>query len=261
MKTLNDSNKTGDFMKLAEKVALVTGGNSGIGLATAKLFSQEGAKVVITGRDRGTLQDAAAEIGTNVLALPADVTHLAEIDQLYQTINANFGKIDVIFANAGIGRFTTMADTTEAIYDEVFAVNLKGLYFTVQKAVNHLNDGAAIVLNTSFLAELGRPGTSLVSASKAAVRSLTKTFAAELIDRRIRVNAVSPGAIATPFHNRTGLPTEVVATNAQRFITQIPMQRFGTAEEIAQAVLFLSTTDSAYVLGTEIAVDGGISQL
>jgi NAD(P)-dependent dehydrogenase (short-subunit alcohol dehydrogenase family) len=261
MKTLNDSSKIGDFMKLAGKVALVTGGNSGIGLATAKLFSQEGAKVVITGRDQGTLQDAAAEIGTNVLALAADVTHLAEIDQLYQTIDAKFGKIDVIFANAGIGRFTTLADTTEAIYDEVFAINLKGLYFTVQKAVNHLNDGAAIVLNTSFLAELGRPGTSLVSASKAAVRSLTKTLAAELIERGIRVNAVSPGAINTPFHTRTGLPTEVVAANAQRFIAQIPMHRFGTAAEIAQAVLFLSSPDSAYILGTEIAVDGGISQL
>jgi NAD(P)-dependent dehydrogenase (short-subunit alcohol dehydrogenase family) len=260
-KTLNDSKKTGDLMKLYGKVALITGGNSGIGLATAKLFSQEGAKVIITGRDLATLRDSAAAIGTDAFALQADVTRLDEIDKLYQTINTKFGKIDVIFANAGIGRFTALSDTTEAIYDEVFAVNLKGLYFTVQKAVNHLNDGAAIVLNTSFLAELGRPGTSLVSASKAAVRSLAKTFAAELIDRGIRVNAVSPGAIATPFHNRTGLPTEVVAANAQRFITQIPMQRFGTAEEIAQAVLFLSTTDSAYVLGTEIAVDGGISQL
>jgi NAD(P)-dependent dehydrogenase (short-subunit alcohol dehydrogenase family) len=248
-------------MKLAGKVALVTGGNSGIGLATAKLFSQEGARVVITGRDRITLNQAASVIGGDVLALPADVANLAEIDRLYEEISQKFGKIDILFANAGIGRFTSLEATTEAIYDEVFSINLKGLYFTVQKAVAHLNDDAAIVLNTSFLGELGRPGTSVVSASKAAIRSLARTFSAELISRSIRVNAVSPGAIATPFHSRTGLSSEAVAANAQQFIAQIPMQRFGTPEEIAKAVLFLSTSDSAYILGAEIAVDGGITQL
>lgn len=248
-------------MKLAGKVALVTGGNSGIGLATAKLLSQEGAKVVIAGRDRTTLNETASAIDGDVLPLQADVANLEQIDQLYQAIAHKLGKIDVLFANAGIGRFTSLADTTEAIYDEVFTINLKGLYFTVQKAVAHLNDNAAIVLNTSFLAELGYPGTSVVSASKAAVRSLTKTFAAELVNRGIRVNAVSPGAIATPFHSRTGLPEEVVAANAQKFIDQIPMQRFGTPEEIAKAVLFLSTSDSTYILGAEIAIDGGIAQL
>jgi NAD(P)-dependent dehydrogenase (short-subunit alcohol dehydrogenase family) len=245
-------------MKLAGKVALVTGGNSGIGLATAKLFSQEG---VITGRDRITLNQAASVIGGDVLALPADVANLAEIDRLYEEISQKFGKIDILFANAGIGRFTSLEATTEAIYDEVFSINLKGLYFTVQKAVAHLNNDAAIVLNTSFLGELGRPGTSVVSASKAAIRSLARTFSAELISRSIRVNAVSPGAIATPFHSRTGLSSEAVAANAQQFIAQIPMQRFGTPEEIAKAVLFLSTSDSAYILGAEIAVDGGITQL
>jgi NAD(P)-dependent dehydrogenase (short-subunit alcohol dehydrogenase family) len=248
-------------MKLAGKVALVTGGNSGIGLATAKLLSHEGAKVVIAGRDRTTLNEAALAIGGDAIALQADVANLEQIDRLYQAIAQKLGKIDVLFANAGIGRFTSLADTTEAIYDEVFTTNLKGLYFTVQKAVTYLNDNAAIVLNSSFLAELGYPGTSVVSASKAAVRSLTKTFAAELASRGIRVNAVSPGAIATPFHRRTGLPEEVVAANAQKFINQIPMQRFGTPEEIAKAVLFLSTSDSTYILGAEIAVDGGIAQL
>lgn len=239
----------------------MTGGNSGIGLATAKLFSQEGAKIVITGRDRMTLDQAASGIGGDVLALQADVAKLEEIDQLYQAIAQRFGKLDVLFANAGIGRFTTIEETTEAIYDEVFSINLKGLYFTIQKAIAHLNDNAAIILNTSFIGQLGRPGTSVVSASKAAVRSLSRTFSAELIDRGIRVNAVSPGAIATPFHSRTGLPEAAVAANAQKFIAQIPMKRFGTPEEIAQAVLFLSTSDSAYILGAEIAVDGGISQL
>lgn len=248
-------------MKLAGKVALVTGGNSGIGLATAKLFSQEGAKVVITGRDRTTLDQAASAISGDVLAIQADIAKLEEIDQLYQAIAQKFGKLDILFANAGIGRFTALEETTEAIYDEVFSINLKGLYFTVQKAIAHLNDNAAIILNTSFIGRLGRPGTSVVSASKAAVRSLSRTFSAELIDRGIRVNAVSPGAIATPFHSRTGLSQKAVEANAQDFIAQIPMKRFGTPEEIAKAVLFLSTSDSAYILGAEIAVDGGISQL
>ncbi len=248
-------------MKLVGKVALVTGGNSGIGLATAKLLSQEGAKVVITGRDRITLKEATSTIGGEVLALQVDVGNLEEIDQLYEAIAQKFGKIDVLFANAGMGRFTSLEETTEVIYDEVFSINLKGLYFTVQKAVVHLNDHAAIVLSTSFLDELGLPGTSVVSASKAAVRSLAKTFSAELVSRGIRVNAVSPGAIATPFHRRTGLSQESVEAMAQSLTARIPMKRFGTPEEIASAVLFLSTSDSAYILGAEITVDGGISQL
>lgn len=248
-------------MKLTGKVALVTGGNSGIGLATAKLFRQEDAKVAIIGRDLNTLNEATLAIGSDTLALHADVAELNQIDRLYSEISTKLGKIDVLFANAGIGRFTSLEDTTEAIYDEVFAINLKGLYFTVQKAIPYLNDDAAIVLNTSFISGLGFANTSVVSASKAAVRSLTRTFSAELINRGIRVNAVSPGAIATPFHNRTGLSEESVAASAQRFIAQIPMKRFGTAEEIAKAVLFLCTSDSAYILGAEIAVDGGISQL
>jgi NAD(P)-dependent dehydrogenase (short-subunit alcohol dehydrogenase family) len=248
-------------MKLAGKVALVTGGNSGIGLATAQLLSQEGANVVITGRDRTTLDRAVSMIDGDVLALQSDVTDLDRIDRLYQEVVEKLGKIDILFANAGIGRFTSLEETTEATFDEVFSINLKGVYFTVQKALPHLNDNAAIILNTSFIGMLGRPNTSLVSASKAAVRSLTRTFAAELIERGIRVNAVSPGAISTPFHGRTGLSQEAVEANAQRFIAQIPMKRFGTAEEIAKTVLFLSTSDSAYVLGSEITVDGGISQL
>jgi NAD(P)-dependent dehydrogenase (short-subunit alcohol dehydrogenase family) len=248
-------------MKLAGKVALVTGGNSGIGLATAKLFAQEGAKVVVTGRDRTTLDTAVLAIGYDVLAVQADVTKLEQLDRLYEDAIAQFGKIDVLFANAGIGRFTPLSETTEAIYDEVFSINLKGLYFTVQKAVEHLNDHAAVVLNTSFLDKMGRPGTSLVSASKAAVRSLARTFSADLVARGIRVNVVSPGAIATPFHSRTGLSEEVVTANAEKFIDQIPMKRFGTPEEVAEAVLFLSVADSSYILGAEIAVDGGIGQL
>jgi NAD(P)-dependent dehydrogenase (short-subunit alcohol dehydrogenase family) len=248
-------------MKLAGKVALITGGNSGIGLATAKLFSQEGAKVIISGRDLVTLNQAVESIGGDISAIPTNVTDLKQIDRMYDEISAKYGKIDIIFANAGIGKFASIEDTTEALYDEVFNINLKGLYFTIQKASRHLNNNASIVLNTSFLGELGLPGTSVLSASKAAVRSLAKTFSAELIDRGIRVNAVSPGGIKTPFLSKVGMSQSEVATMAQNIIAKIPMQRFGTAEEIANTVLFLSSADSAYILGVEIAVDGGITQL
>jgi len=248
-------------MKLAGKVALVTGGNSGIGLATAKLFSQEGARMVISGRDRTTLDQAALAIGGDVLALQADVGDLEQIDQLYQTIAAKLGKIDVLFANAGIARFAPLAATTEAMFDELFTINVKGSYFTVQKAVPYLNDQAAIVLNTSFVDEVGFPGTSALAASKAAIRSMARTFSADLLSRGIRVNAVSPGAIATPIYGRLDLAPETVEALAQHMVSQIPMKHFGTPEDIAQAVLFLSTADSAYLLGVEIAVDGGLSQL
>jgi len=248
-------------MKLAGKVVLVTGGSSGIGLATAKLFSQEGAKVVISGRDRATLDEAALAIGGDVLALQADVVDLKQIDQLYCAIADKFGKIDILFANAGVAKFAPLEATTEAMYDQLFNINVKGLYFTVQKAASHLNDSATIVLNTSFLSEIGLPGTSALSASKAAVRSLARTFAAEFVSRGIRVNAVSPGAISTPIYSKLDMPQETVEALAENIVGQIPMKQFGTSEEIAKAVLFLSTSDSAYILGTEIAVDGGISQL
>jgi NAD(P)-dependent dehydrogenase (short-subunit alcohol dehydrogenase family) len=248
-------------MKLAGKVTLITGGNSGIGLATAKLFAQEGARVIVTGRDQSTLNEAATEIGSGALALRHDVTNLADLDQLYADVASRVGKIDVLFANAGVGRFSPLQDTSESVYDEVFSTNLKGVFFTVQKALPHLNDNGAVVLNTSFIGTQGRANTSVVSASKAAVRSLARTFAAELITRGIRVNAVSPGAIATPFHARTGLPPQALEANAAKFIEQIPMHRFGTADEIAKTVLFLSCDDSTYILGEEIAVDGGITQL
>lgn len=211
-------------MKLAGKVVLVTGGSSGIGLATAKLFRQEGAKVVISGRNRATLDEAALEIDGDVLALQADVADLGQIDRLYHTITDKFGKIDVLFANAGIAKFATIDATTEAMYDQLFNINVKGLYFTVQKAISHLNDNAAIVLNTSFLGEVAFPGTSVLSASKAAVRSLTKTFAAELVNRGIRVNAVSPGAIATPIYGKLNMHQEAVEALAETIISQVPMK-------------------------------------
>lgn len=248
-------------MKLAGKVALVTGGNSGIGLATAKLFSQEGAKVVISGRDHLTLDEAVSTIGGDVLALQADVADLGQIDQLYHAISKKYGKIDVLFANAGVAKFAPLEATTESIYDQLFNINVKGLYFTVQKAASYLNNNASIILNTSFLGAVGLSNTSVLSASKAAVRALARTFSAELINRGIRVNAVSPGAITTPIYGKLDMPQEAVDAMAQSIAAQVPMRRFGTPEDIAKAVLFLSTSDSAYILGAEIAVDGGISQL
>ncbi|MBD2247494.1 SDR family oxidoreductase [Nostoc sp. FACHB-888] len=249
------------MVKLAGKIALVTGGNSGIGLATAKLFSQEGAKVIISGRNRTSLDEAALVIGGDVLTMQADVTNLEQIDQLYSVIGKKLGKIDILFANAGVAKFAPLEATTEALYDELFTINVKGLYFTIQKSLTYLNDDAAIILNTSFLGETGLPGTSVLGASKAAVRSLTKTFAAELVSRGVRVNAVSPGAITTPIYSKLDMPQADVEAMAQNIINQVPMKRFGTPEDIAKAVLFLSTSDSAYILGVEIAVDGGISQL
>jgi NAD(P)-dependent dehydrogenase (short-subunit alcohol dehydrogenase family) len=258
---LNYSNYRRNAMKVAGKVALVTGGNSGIGLATAKLLSQEGAKVVISGRDRTTLDEAALVIGGNVLALQADVADMNQIDQLYYAIADRFGKIDILFANAGVAKFVPLEATTEAIYDQLFNINVKGVYFTVQKAVSHLSDNATIVLNTSFLSEVGLPSTSALSASKAAVRSLSRTFSAELVSRGIRVNAVSPGATATPIYGKLDLPQEAVDALAENIVGQVPMKRFGTPEDIAKAVLFLCSSDSDYMLGAEITVDGGISQL
>src|ERR1700683_3717411 len=193
-------------MKLTGKKALITGGNSGIGLATAKLFHQEGAKVAITGRDQKTLDEAVKIIGEGTLAVKADVSKLADIDKFYAQVSAKFGKIDALFANAGIAKFAPASDSTEQLYDETFDINVKGLYFTLQKALPLLNDNAGIVLNASVVGTKGYAGASVYSATKAAVRSLARTFAAELVDRGIRVNVVSPGPIETPILGKAGMP-------------------------------------------------------
>src|ERR1700735_2781818 len=184
--------------RFAGKTVVVTGGNSGIGLATAKLFHEEAAQVAISGRDQKTLDEAVKAIGEGTLAVKADVSKLADIDKLYAQVTAKFGKIDALFANAGIAKFAPASDTTEQFFEETFDINVKGLYFTLQKALPHLNDKAGIVLNSPVVSTKGSPGTSVYSASKAAVRSLARTFAAELVDRGIRVNVVSPGPIYTP---------------------------------------------------------------
>jgi NAD(P)-dependent dehydrogenase (short-subunit alcohol dehydrogenase family) len=242
---------------LEGKIVVITGGNSGIGMATAKLFKQEGASVAISGRDQKTLDEAAKNIGGGTIAVKADITRLADLDRLFSTVREKLGKIDVLFANAGVAKFAPVADTSEAIYDEVFDINVKGAFFTVQKALPHLNDGASILLNTTFLTHTGVAGTSVYSASKAAVRSFIRTLATELVDRKIRVNAVSPGPIQTPIYGRLGLPGEVVQQMAQSILATVPMKRFGQPEEVAQAALFLGSSSASYITGVELNVDGG----
>jgi NAD(P)-dependent dehydrogenase (short-subunit alcohol dehydrogenase family) len=241
------------------KTAVITGGNSGIGLATAVRLQSEGAKVVIVGRDRATLSAAAANHG--FIAVQADVGRLADIERMYREIATAVGKIDVLFANAGIYKAAPLADTTEAFFDETVAINLKGLFFTVQRALPHLNDGAAVILNSSTVNTKGWPGIAVYSATKAAVRSLARTFAAELLPRGIRVNTVSPGATFTPIFGRLGLSQEQLEATAAGLLKSIPAGRFATAEDIAAGVAYLGSADASYVVGAELTIDGGLGQI
>ena len=243
------------------KTVVITGGNSGIGLATAKLFKEEGANVVISGRDQKTLDEAVRTIGKGTLAVKADVSNLGDLDRLYAAVAAKFGKIDALFANAGIAQFSPASDSSEKMFDDIFDINVKGLYFTVQKAIPFLNDNAGIVLNSSVVNSRGMVGTSVYSASKAAVRSLARTFAAELVDRGIRVNVVSPGPITTPILGRSGLPQEAIDDFAENVASRVPMKRFGTGEEVGHAALFLASSEASYITGVDLNVDGGMGQI
>ena len=247
--------------RLEGKVAVVTGGNSGIGLATAKRFQQEGAKVVISGRSKKNLDEAVRTIGNGVLSIQADVSSLADLDRLYKEVSNKLGKIDVLFVNAGVAKFAPLAETSESTYDEQFDINVKGAYFTIQKAIPLLNDGASIILNTSVADIKGNEGMSAYSATKAALRSLARTAAAELVARGIRVNAVAPGPIVTPIFEKTGLPKESVDEIAKQIIEKVPMKRFGQPEEVAATVAFLASEDASYITGVEINVDGGAGQI
>jgi NAD(P)-dependent dehydrogenase (short-subunit alcohol dehydrogenase family) len=243
------------------KTVVITGGNSGIGLATAKQFHDQGAKVAISGRDQKTLDEAVKTIGNGTLAVKADVSKLEDIEKFFTQVAAKFGKIDVLFANAGIAKFAPITDSSEQLFDEAFDINVKGLYFTLQKAIPFLNDNAGIVLNSSVVNSQGKPGTSVYSATKAAVRSLARTFAAELVERGIRVNVVSPGPIVTPILGRTGLPQEAIDQFAAQIKSTNPMKRFGNPEEVGNAVLFLGSPEASYITGVDLNVDGGAGQL
>jgi len=243
------------------KTVVITGGNSGIGLATAKLFKEEGANVAISGRDQKTLDEAVRVIGKGTLAVKSDVSNLADIDRLYSQVSAKFGKIDALFANAGIAKFAPASDSSEQLFDETFDINVKGLYFTLQKAIPYLNDNAGIVLNASVAGSQGMPGTSVYSATKAAVRSLARTFAAELVGRGIRVNVISPGPITTPIIERTGLPQAAIDEFSKQIKEDVPMKRFGTPEEVGNATLFLASSEASYITGVDLNVDGGLGQI
>jgi NAD(P)-dependent dehydrogenase (short-subunit alcohol dehydrogenase family) len=247
--------------KLEGKIALVTGGNSGIGLASAKEFVNEGAYVFITGRRERELAAAVKEIGRNVAGVPGDVANLADLDRLFAQIKREKGRLDIVFANAGTAQFAPLGKITEEHYDAIFDVNVKGLLFTVQKALALMPDGGSIVLNASIVASKGLPEWSVYSATKAAVRSFARTWTTDLKDRRIRVNAVSPGYIDTPGLSGMLAASGDAEQRRKTISNAVPLGRFGTPDEIAKAVVFLASEDSSYVTGAELFVDAGVAQV
>ncbi len=246
-------------MRLQNKTALITGGNSGIGLATARLFVKEGANVVITGRNRGTLDAAVTELGSNALAVEADVTDPQALERAVATAIKRFGRLDIVFANAGIGATTPLGQTTFEAFNRIVQTNLTSVFFTVQAAVAHLKSGAAVILNGSVHATLGAPGYSAYASTKAGVRAMTRVLAGELAPKGIRVNVVVPGATRTPIWSPAAPTPEELSALESRISRGIPLGRFGEAEEIAKAVLYLASDDAANVTAAEIVVDGGLT--
>jgi NAD(P)-dependent dehydrogenase (short-subunit alcohol dehydrogenase family) len=249
-------------MKLTGKKALITGGNSGIGLATARLFVAEGAQVAITGRDQKTLDEAVAELGTNARAYRADVTVKEDRKQLFATLAKDFGKLDIVFANAGISGRTPTGSTDEAIFENVIHADLNGAFFTVNSAAPLLNDNGSIIFNGSVHNYLGQPGVAAYAAAKGGLVSMARAIAADLAPRNIRVNVVAPGSIKTPIWKRgarAAMPTDASDKEEKFFSSVVPLGRWGEPEEIAKAVLFLASEDSSYVNAVELVVDGGLT--
>jgi NAD(P)-dependent dehydrogenase (short-subunit alcohol dehydrogenase family) len=241
--------------KLQGKVAVITGGTAGIGLAAAKLFVAEGAYVFVTGRRQKELDDAVKEIGDNVSGVQGDVANLADLDRLYETVKAAKGQIDIVFANAGLGEFAPLEGVTEEHFDKIFNINVKGALFTVQKALPVLNDGGSIILTGSVASAKGTPAFAVYGASKAAIRNFVRGWTVELKDRRIRSNVLSPGPIATPL--TAAQPQEAI----EKIASTIPMGRMGEPDEVAKAALFLASDESSFVTGIELFVDGGRAQI
>lgn len=247
--------------KLNNKVAIVTGGSSGIGLATAKLFAEQGARVAITGRSQVNLDKAVEEIGNGAIAVQGDVASISDLDKLYKTVHEKFGKIDVLIANAAVYVLAPLADFTEDLFDKVSDANFKGTFFTVQRALPFLNDGASIVLTSSTVNEKGVPNHAAYSASKAAVRSLARSFSAELLNRKIRVNTLTPGPIDTPIFDTITNSKEEAKAASDSMGQFTPVKRLGRPEEIAAAALYLASDDSTFMIGAELLLDGGIRSL
>ena len=246
--------------KLEKKVAVVTGGNSGIGLAAAKLFAAQGAKVAITGRNQTTLDAAVVEIGNGSIGIASDVSDLNNIDGQYKQVADKFGKIDVLVVNAGVFIPGPLADYTEEMFDQQSDINFKGVFFSVQRALPYLNDGTSVILTSTAQVTKGLGIAAAYSASKAAVRSLARSFSTELLDRKIRVNVLAPGAIDTPIFERSATKEEADGSKAY-FATIIPAKRLGNVDEIAEGFLYLASDDSKYMLGGELLLDGGYSTL
>ncbi|NEQ24178.1 MAG: SDR family oxidoreductase [Microcoleus sp. SIO2G3] len=243
--------------RLNSKTAAITGGTTGIGFQTAKQFVAEGAVVIITGQDEERLQIAARELGSSVIPVRADVRSLADLNTLAARVKAEFGSLDILFANAGVGSFAPLEAIDEAFYNNQFDINVKGVFFTVQKLAELLNEGASVILNASAVNEKGAAMGSVYFATKAAVRSFARTLAAELASRKIRVNAVSPGFVLTNFQDKMGLPQEALDSFGEYVKQTAPLGRFGTPEEIAQAVVFLASNESSYMTAVDLVVDGG----
>jgi NAD(P)-dependent dehydrogenase (short-subunit alcohol dehydrogenase family) len=250
------------MQKLQGKVAVITGGNSGIGFATAQRFVAEGAYVFITGRRQHELDEAVRLIGKSVTAVRGDIANFSDLDRLFATVKREKGQLDVLFANAGTGAFAPLGAITEEHFDGIFDVNVKGTLFTVQKALPLLRDGGSVILSASIVATKGMPALSVYSATKAALRSFARTWSVDLKDRRIRVNAISPGVIPTPgYANALGMNDAQIDQFVGGAVPGIPLGRPGTADEIAKATLFLASDDSSYVNGAELFVDGGLAQI
>ncbi|HEX8521482.1 MAG TPA: SDR family oxidoreductase [Tepidisphaeraceae bacterium] len=248
--------------RLHQKIALITGGSSGIGLATAKLFAAQGARLFITGRRKEELEAAAREIGNGTVPIPGDISKLSDLDRVYDVIRQQVGRLDILFANAGGGGFMPLGQITEEHFDKYFSINVKGTLFTVQKALPLMPDGASVVLNGSIVSIKGFPAFSVYSATKAAVRSFARTWSTDLGPRRIRVNVVSPGTVVTPgYRSELGMSEEQIRQFEAQSSAQTPLGRSGTPDEIARAVLFLASEDSSYVNGVELFVDGGMAQI